>query len=104
MARKTYVELVDDIDGGKADETVGFSIDGVAYEADLSTKNAQKLRDALAPYVEAGTRIGGRRATRKARSGPDNAAVREWAAANGYEVGDRGRIPQKVIDAYTAAH
>lgn len=104
MARKTYVELVDDIDGGKADETVSFSIDGVSYEADLSEKNAKKLRDVLAPYAEAGKRISGRRTPRKARSGPDNAAVRAWAAENGHEVGDRGRIPQAIIDAYTAAH
>ena len=31
MARKTYVELIDDIDGSKAEETVSFALDGVAY-------------------------------------------------------------------------
>lgn len=33
----------------------------------------------------------------------DAAKVREWAAANGHEVGARGRIPQPVVDAYQAA-
>ncbi len=40
MAAITTVKLVDDIDGGKADETVEFSIDGHAYEIDLTTKSA----------------------------------------------------------------
>jgi hypothetical protein len=31
MAQKVTVLLVDDIDGGTADETVSFSLDGVAY-------------------------------------------------------------------------
>ena len=30
MARKTYVELIDDINGDKAEETVSFALDGVA--------------------------------------------------------------------------
>ena len=33
MAQKVQVLLVDDIDGGTADETVSFSLDGVAYES-----------------------------------------------------------------------
>ena len=45
MAQKVEVLLVDDIDGGEADETVSFSIDGTSYEIDLSKKNAAKLRD-----------------------------------------------------------
>jgi DNA polymerase-3 subunit epsilon len=32
------------------------------------------------------------------------AAVRAWARANGYEVGDRGRLPAEMIDAYRRAH
>ena len=48
MAQKVQVILVDDIDGGTAEETVSFSLDGVSYEIDLSTANAAKLRDAFA--------------------------------------------------------
>ena len=58
MAKRTIHVLVDDIDGGEADETVKFSLDGVQYEIDLSKKNASKLRDAFAPYVASGTKIG----------------------------------------------
>jgi hypothetical protein len=49
MARVTEVTLVDDLDGGKADETVTFSLDGKAFEIDLNAAHASQLRDALAP-------------------------------------------------------
>ncbi|MEW1552332.1 Lsr2 family DNA-binding protein [Streptomyces tsukubensis] len=35
---------------------------------------------------------------------PDRAAIRTWARTNNYEVADRGVIPQRVVDAYDAAH
>ena len=41
MARKVQVHLLDDIDGGKADETLKFALDGTNYEIDLSAKHAQ---------------------------------------------------------------
>lgn len=39
-------------------------------------------------------------------SGPKNdlSAVREWARKNGFEVKDRGRMPDEVLDAYNKAH
>ena len=58
MAQKVTVLLVDDIDGGTADETVSFSLDGVSYEIDLSAKNAGKMRDAFAQYVGQARRVG----------------------------------------------
>ncbi len=36
MAKKVVVQLVDDIDGGAASETVVFALDGTTYEIDLS--------------------------------------------------------------------
>ena len=51
MAQKVNIVLVDDIDGSEASETVVFAIDGRDYEIDLSDANAQKLRDAIAPFV-----------------------------------------------------
>ena len=51
MASKTVVELVDDLDGGRAEETVQFALDGTDYEIDLSAENAAKLRAALATFV-----------------------------------------------------
>jgi hypothetical protein len=51
VASKTVVELFDDLDGGRADETVRFALDGVEYEIDLSAKHAAALRDMLAVYI-----------------------------------------------------
>lgn len=115
MARKIVHQLVDDLDGTVLDigdgETVLFSLDGVAYEIDLTDDNASALRDALAPYVSAGRRVsagggGGAAPGRKRRrSGqPDYTAIRAWAAENGYSVSARGRVPAAVLDAYDAAH
>lgn len=113
MAKKVTVTLVDDFDGeGAADETVEFAIDGVTYEIDLSSKNANKLRNDLKPWVEASRRVGGRRrgraaaATGRGRAAIDreqSAAIREWARRNGHNVSTRGRIPADVIDAFHAA-
>ena len=52
MAQKVQVLLVDDLDGSEATETVAFGLDGAAYEIDLSSGNAGKLRKELAHYVE----------------------------------------------------
>ncbi len=109
MAQKVQVTLEDDIDGGKADETVTFSLDGVSYEIDLSKKNADKLRNAFAPYVGAARRMTGRSASRRGRAGARGArneagAIREWAKEQGLKVSDRGRIPADIVEQYRAAH
>ncbi|MFF5230247.1 Lsr2 family protein [Dactylosporangium sp. NPDC000521] len=115
MAKRVIHELIDDLDGKPADETVTFGVDGVEYRIDLSASNASRLRDVLSPFVSAGTRV---RAdgpgSARARSQPAkpseplraerarNQAIREWAAANGIFVSPRGRIAQQVIDQYRA--
>jgi Lsr2 len=112
MAQKVQVLLLDDIDGGEADETVTFSLDGKTYEIDLSDAHAAELRDALAPFVGAGRRIGGRSASpqrsrgtaKPAQSGPTPEQLRAWAKENGYEVNDRGRVPASIKEAYAAAN
>lgn len=111
MAQKVNVILVDDIDGSDAEETVSFGLDGNSYEIDLNSANASALREALAPYIGHGRRLGGRRGgpTRRgsagaAASGAPAKEVRAWARANGYDLPDRGRIPADVQSAYAAAH
>jgi hypothetical protein len=106
MAQVTEVKLVDDLDGGDAAESIGFGLDGRTYEIDLSETHAAELRAALAPFVAAARRAGGRSATRPnagarpTRGREETAAIREWATANGHEVSTRGRIPSAVIEAY----
>lgn len=104
MARRTFVELVDDMDGGTADETVSFALDGVAYEIDLTAENAAELREAFGVWAGKARRVGGRRIAGKSRSGEDTAKIRTWAQEHGYSIGDRGRIPADVRQAYKDAH
>ncbi|MFG1870073.1 histone-like nucleoid-structuring protein Lsr2 [Micromonospora arborensis] len=112
MAKQIIHKLVDDLDGGDADETVKFALDGVQYEIDLSSANAAKLRDAFSSYVGAGTKvgrggvvIGGRAARGRGGATADreqNKAIREWAKKAGKDISDRGRIPQEIVDEYHA--
>ncbi len=115
MAQRVEYILEDDLDGGKADETVQFGLDGVEYEIDLSSENYEKLRDALAPWVGVARRTGGRRkrAVGSAAAAPRAAAaegasntsdIRAWAQENGYEVSSRGRVSAEVREAYEKAH
>ncbi|MDA5286632.1 histone-like nucleoid-structuring protein Lsr2 [Streptomyces sp. NPDC054904] len=109
MAQKVQVLLVDDLDGGEADETVTFALDGKTYEIDLTTANAEKLRGLLDPYAKSGRRTGGRASAGRtkgraaASSGsPDTAEIRAWAKAQGLSVNDRGRVPAEIREAYEA--
>lgn len=113
MAQKVQVLLVDDIDGGEADETVTFALDGKTYEIDLTTANADKLRGLLEPFVKGGRKTGGRAsagtrgrvvAKPRATGEPSAEELRAWAAENGYEVNTRGRVPASIKEAYAAAN
>ncbi|MFT4281992.1 histone-like nucleoid-structuring protein Lsr2 [Microbacterium sp.] len=114
MAKKVTVELVDDVDGTPIADgdggTVTFSLEGKAYEVDLTSANADKLREALAPFITAGRSVSAaaaaqaRPSRRRSGGNSDLAAIRSWAKANGHTVNERGRIPKNVLDAYAAAH
>lgn len=109
MAQKTVVMLEDDIDGGPADETVSFSLDGTSYEIDLNAANAAKLRDSFASWVGAARKSGrsGGAARRPARSRGGNervAQIRAWAKSKGIKVSERGRIAADVVAQWEAAN
>ncbi|NYI45491.1 hypothetical protein BJ993_002571 [Nocardioides aromaticivorans] len=113
MAQRVNIVLVDDIDGSDATQTVAFGLDGASYEIDLNDDNAAALRDALAPYVGHGRKVGrggggakrgGGRAAASSGAGASAKEIREWARDNGHAVPERGRIPADVREAYDAAH
>jgi len=113
MVRRIVHQLVHDLDGTLLEvgegETVLFSLDGVAYEIDLTTENAAVLRDLLAPYVSAARSISARRSSpeprgRRRAGQQDYSAIRAWAKENGHKVSERGRVPAAIIEAYDAAH
>ncbi|MFC3998042.1 Lsr2 family protein [Nocardiopsis sediminis] len=109
MAQKVQVLLVDDVDGGEAEETVSFSVDGTNYEIDLSGVHAKQLREAVAPFLKAARKAPpkqgrGARAA-KQRTAPNrerSAEIRAWAKEHGKDVSERGRIPQAIVDEFYA--
>ena len=109
MAQKVKIILIDDIDGGEADETVRFGLDGVSYEIDLSEAHASELRSALGDYVGAARRSNQSKQRSNASSTPassrnqEAAQIREWAKENGYNVSSRGRVNSEIVEAYRAA-
>jgi hypothetical protein len=105
VAQKVTVEMTDDIDGTEAAETIAFRVDGTAYEIDLSKKNAAKMRQAFARYIEhARKATSDRRSGRPRRDRHLSSAVREWAKQQGIQVSERGRIPASVVSQYEEAH
>jgi hypothetical protein len=108
MAQKIEVHLEDDLDGGPADHTASFALDGRNYEIDLSTANAEKLREALRPFVSAARKASTGNGRRKRPTGishpaGETPAIRAWARQHGHQISDSGRIHQTVKDAYYAA-
>jgi nucleoid-associated protein Lsr2 len=107
MAQRIQTLFIDDIDGGPAEGTVRFGLDGTDYEIDLSTAHNEELHKVLAAYVTHARKAAGtaRRGPRGRRSADplDTHKVREWAKAQGIDVKERGRVPAEVIAKYTAA-
>lgn len=117
MAKRTIIEVTDDLDGTTGAEPVEFAFDGRSYTIDLSPANRKKLAEALDPYIAAATlvtRTGSGRspyakpATQKsAEAKARRDAIRRWWAENHKTVGlpeprplGRGRIPEAVVKAY----
>jgi Lsr2 len=111
MAQKVMYVLISDLDGGPADETVRFGIEGTSYEIDLSAGDAAALRKAFQQYVKAGRKVpavasgrGKARSVSAAGTGREaTRKIREWAMENGYNVSARGRISSEIAHAYQKA-
>lgn len=108
MAKTTVIHVTDDLDGSKDAAEVSFSYNGIEYRIDLSKKNRSALEKALKPYIDGGTKMSkrhsGQRLSTSNSAKRDLAAIRSWAAAQGIQVSDRGRISRDVIERYDAAH
>jgi hypothetical protein len=123
MAQKTIVTKIDDLDASVTDEdgtvieTIPFALDGVEHEIDLGPDNADRLRGTFAPYRDKARKlsgIGARRPAGRLRaassangSGPGSEytaaqrkEIRQWAIAHGARIGERGRLPESVYDAW----
>ena len=107
MAQKIQTLFIDDIDGGEAEGTVRFGLDGTEYEIDLSARNSDELRAALKEFIAHARKVGGssRRATARGARRPsaDTVAIRAWARENGVDIKERGRVPASVAARYREA-
>jgi Lsr2 len=127
MVTRTEIILIDDIDGGPAERTVPFALDGQDYETELGAANLAQLEDSLAPFIAAARPVAnhGKRKGKRGRTAPGRivippapapvdsidarnrrAKIRAWVKAErpDLEVNERGRVSSKVIAAYNAAH
>ncbi len=107
--KKVITKVTDDLDGSEGAEGVEFGLDGVRFAIDLGERNAAVLRSVLAPYIAAAQKVGrqpviaSRKPLTQRSSREQNQAIREWAARNGHELSDRGRIPQAIVEAFNKA-
>lgn len=111
MAQRVQTIIVDDVDGselGDDGQTIRFGWLGAEYRIDLSQANVDNFAAVITPYVNAGQRIGGRKARNSSSPANGNGqvdtkAVRKWAESNGIELSSRGRVPAEIIEKFKAA-
>jgi len=105
MARR--VILSDDFTGEESEDvsTVTYSFENKYYEIDLSEKSAAAFEKLLAKHIEKSREITAANAISRFRENEDSElkAMREWARANGYDVGDRGRLSDEIKTKYHQA-
>jgi hypothetical protein len=109
LAQRVQVQLVDDLNGEEAQETVRFGFEGTEYEIDLTEENAGKLRSFMSEYVEKGRKASGKRSQGSPKAPgqskrEDTQRIRQWAQDNGYNPSSRGRITKSIVDAYNEAN
>lgn len=115
MARREIIELIDDMDGTLAEETVLFGLDGQMFEIDLSSKNAAQLRAVLEDFISSARKVRGnvvpiKGAYNKVNLRPKRSmdreqsmAIRNWCDKHvPGSVSMRGRLAQPYIDAFNA--
>lgn len=88
-------------DGGRG--TSAAAAKSAARESAVQERSARRGRR---PASVKGVRkkAVARRAAKPAAAAQATAEIREWARANGFEVGERGAIPGRIRSAYTLAH
>jgi len=107
MARKTV--LIDDFDGKELPSDtapVRLSIGNTTYRLYLSEKSQDALQTALEPFIKDAEKDAKQNSVNKTSASRGRTkAIREWAQANnitfnGKPLGDRGRIPEEIVEQY----
>lgn len=112
MATETTFIMNDDLDPriSTGVETVTFHnpLDGTKMEIELGEANRKHFAahlDKLVKYIAAARVVEAPKTEAKANKAAkgETAAIREWARANGFEVGLRGRIKPEIVEAFNKA-
>ena len=107
MAQQVSVTITCDVCGSTKDtRTRTISLDGQAREIDLCGKDGRALDKVAGKYVPFARKVKRTPATgRRTLSDRERSAdIRAWAKTQGFQVSDRGRIPENVEREYAAAH
>lgn len=90
-----------------AEETVTFGLDGYLYTLDMCPSHAEEFHAFTRSLVGSSsdrTRMGQKKVGKQAERDSESAAIRAWARENGWpDIGERGRIPEGVREAYGAS-
>lgn len=85
-----------------------FSLDGTAYEIDLTEEHAAELRQGLGRFTNSARKITGTRGASALATGAmgreRTQQIRAWAQQQGITVNARGRINASVVEAYEKAN
>ena len=92
MAQTVIVQLTDDIDGGEADETISFALNGNTYEIDLNAENAARLREAFAPFIEKGRKAGRGDSSSRTRASNTSAGTNSKTLFSGLDAEEKIRF------------
>lgn len=104
MATETQTRLIDDLDGSEASHTIHFSLDHKSYVVDMNEDNARRVREQFQTLIEAGRPVkNGKTKASKSTRNTESPKIRKWAREQGYDVPQRGRIPEELVQAYHAS-
>src|SRR4029453_12074252 len=116
MAKTTRVVLVCDLHGDSTEAVTTIRVDnGTArYELALCQSHFDELTGAGRPLrprrrtsaarstTKAAKKAAPAKTRRRRHGAPDTAGPPGWARANGHTVSDRGRIPGRILEDFTA--
>jgi hypothetical protein len=99
MARKT--DIIDDYDGSKGASERFFSIGDRDYTIDLTDANWEAFLESISKFRRvAPIAKKSRKNASPIRDPEDKPKIRQWAKDTGYELAERGRFPNELVEAY----
>lgn len=102
--KKVEYELICDIDKKTAIATIPFTYGGHNYEIDLCEADFNTMENTFDIFIEHARRVSSTPMAkrRNTKSRKRSAAIREWAVDAGYNLNDKGRLPDYIVAAYNA--